>query len=157
MGWAEAAQFCADKKINLEEGLTWADNAISLPFIGKENFTTLQAKSRVLLAMGREQESQDLMMKAVSHPSASVPEIHQYGRSLINAGKNQEAMQVFTLNRKNHPEDMFTTYVGMARGYAALGDKKNAIKNWETAIKNLPEDQKSNLAFYQSELDKLKQ
>ena len=66
-------------------------------------------------------------------------------------------MQVFKLNRKNHPDDMFTTYVGLARGYTALGDKKNAIKNWETAIKNIPPEQKPNLSYYQGEVDKLKE
>jgi hypothetical protein len=45
---------------------------------------------------------------------------------------------------------------GMARGYTAIGDTKNAIKNWEIAIKNLPENQKQNLSFYESELKKLK-
>ncbi len=47
--------------------------------------------------------------------------------------------------------------MGLARGYAALGDKKNAIKYWELAMKNLPEDQKTNLAFYEGEIKKLKE
>jgi len=64
---------------------------------------------------------------------------------------------VFKLNAKNHPEDKFTPNVGLARGYTALGDKKNAIKYWELAIKNLPENQKQNLAFYEGELKKLKE
>ena len=46
-------------------------------------------------------------------------------------------MDYFQLNRKHHPEDKFTTSTsGLARGYTAMGDKKNAIKNWEIAIKN---------------------
>jgi hypothetical protein len=60
------------------------------------------------------------------------------------------------MNRQLHPDDKFTTYVGLARGYAALGDKKNAIKNWEIAIKNIPENQKANVGFYEEELKKLK-
>jgi hypothetical protein len=74
----------------------------------------------------------------------------------LSSGKTQKAMDVFLLNRKLHPEDTFTTYVGLARGYTAMGDKKNAIKNWEIAIKNLPEDQKGNISYYQSELSKVK-
>ena len=76
---------------------------------------------------------------------------------MLNEGKNEKAMEVFKLNRQRNPDDKFTTYVGLARGYAALGDKKNAIKNWEIAIKNLPENQKPNLAFYESEIKKLKE
>ncbi len=97
------------------------------------------------------------MDKAINHPSASVGDVHQYGRSLLNAGKKEEAMAVFQTNRKLHPGDTFTTYVGLARGYSAVGDKKNSVKYWELAIKNLPEDQKSNLAFYEGELKKVKE
>ncbi|HLF33653.1 MAG TPA: DUF2911 domain-containing protein [Cyclobacteriaceae bacterium] len=155
--WAGAAQFCVNRKINLEEALLWADNAISLPFIGQENFTTLQTKSQVLFALGKEAEAKELMVKAVHHPTASVNDIHQYGRALLNSGKNQEAMEVFKVNREINSGDTFTTYVGLARGYAAIGDKKNAVKNWEIAIKNIPEEQKVNLTFYQSELEKVKE
>jgi tetratricopeptide (TPR) repeat protein len=82
--------------------------------------------------------------------------LYQYGRSLLNGGKKEKALEVFKLNRKKYPEDKFFTYVGLARGYAGIGDKANAIKNWELVIKNLPEDQKPNKAFYEGELKKLK-
>ena len=157
VNWAAAANFCATHNIDLDEALTWADHAISLPFIGEENFTTLQTKSQVLMAMGREQEATEIMNKAINHPTATMQNIHQYGRSLQTLGKYQEAMTVFQFNHKKYPDDQFTTIVGLARGYAGLGDKKNAIKFWETAIKNLPDNQKANLAYYQAELDKLKQ
>jgi hypothetical protein len=44
----------------------------------------------------------------------------------------------------------------MARGYTASGDKKNAIKHWELAIKNIPENRKNSLSVYEAELKKLK-
>jgi tetratricopeptide (TPR) repeat protein len=153
---AAAARFCAQNNINLEEALTWADNAISMPYVGREEFNTLQTKAMVLQAMKKETEAEAVMMKAINHPTANLQAIHQYGRTLLAAGKGQKALEVFKLNRQRHPEDTFTTYVGLARGYTAIGDKKNAIKNWEIAIKNLPADQKNNLAFYESELKKLK-
>jgi len=154
--WMDAAQFCAQNKINLEEALVWADYAISSPFVGREDFESLQTKSQVLYAMGKESEANAIMDKAIRLPSAAVPAIHQYGRSLLNAGKNDKAMEVFKFNRQAHPDDKFTTYVGLARGFSALGDKKNAIKNWEIAIKNLPEAQKGFLPQYEAELKKLK-
>src|SRR5690606_18248734 len=155
--WVAAAQFCLNNNVNLEEGLSWAENAISLPFIGQENFNTLQTKASLLDALERGSEAEALMQKAISHPTASMQNIHAYGRTLIAQGKNQKALEVFKLNAKKHPEDKFTTTVGLARGYAAVGDKKNAIKYWELAIKNLPEDQKPNLKFYEGELNKLKE
>jgi tetratricopeptide (TPR) repeat protein len=87
----------------------------------------------------------------------SVNDLHQYGRSLLAAGKNDRALDVFKLNRKQHADDKFTTFVGLARGYAAVGNKKEAIRNWETALKNVPEDQKSNTALFEEELKKLRQ
>jgi tetratricopeptide (TPR) repeat protein len=154
--YATAAQFCAQNKTNLDEALTWADLAISMPFIGVEDFSTLQTKSMVLAAMNKNAEAEAVMTKAINHPTANVQAVHQYGRSLLAEGKNEKALEVFKVNKQKHPEDNFTTFVGLARGYSAVGDKKNAIKNWELAIKNIPENQKGNLPTYQAELKKLK-
>jgi hypothetical protein len=154
--WMDAAQFCAANKINLEEALGWADYAISGRFIGKEDFSSLQTKALVLEAMNKTAEADAIMAKAMNHPTATVQAIHQYGRTLLASGKNEKALEVFKLNRQKHPEDKFTTFVGLARGFTATKDVKNAIKNWELAIKNLPEDQKANKEFYESELKKLK-
>ena len=155
--WMAAAQFAAQNKVNLEEALIWADYAISAPFTGQENFNTLSTKSQVLMAMGKNTEAATVMDKAIKLPDATVQAVHQYGRTLLNAGQSQKALEVFQYNFKTHPQEKFTTYVGLARGYTATGDKKNAIKNWETAIKNLPENQKANLAAYEGELKKLKE
>lgn len=155
--YINAANFCAQNKVELEQGLQWADLAISDPFFGREDFTSLATKAQVLIAMGRDADSEVVMDKAIKLPTASVQAVHQYGRSLLIAGKNQKALEVFKFNAKNHPDDKFTTVVGLARGYAANGDKKNAIKYWELAIKNLPENQKQNLAFYEGELKKVKE
>ena len=155
--WMQAATYCANNKINLDEALIWADNAISAPFIGQENFQTLQTKALVLNTMNNTEEADWVMDKAIEHPTATVMAIHQYGRSLIALGRNEKAMEVFEKNAKMHPEDKFTTNVGLARGSAAIGETKKAIKYWETAIKNLPEDQKVYLSYYESELNKLKE
>jgi tetratricopeptide (TPR) repeat protein len=150
-----AVNYCVANKINLEEALVWADAALNPP-LGVEEFGPMQTKAAVLRALKRDAEADALMDKAINHPSATVQAIHQYGRTLMNDKKNEKALEVFKLNRQKHPEDKFTTYVGLARGYTAVGDTKNAIKNWEIAIKNLPENQKQNLAFYEGELKKLK-
>lgn len=154
--WIDAANFCAENKVNLEEALQWADYAISGRYIGVENFGSLQAKANVLRAMDREKESEEFMTKAIGHPTATVQNIHQYGRSLLDAGKKEKAMEVFRLNAERHPKDKFTPSVGLARGYTALGDKKNAIKYWELALKNLPPEQRPSKEFYEAELKKLK-
>lgn len=157
LSWVQAVNFCVQNNINLEEAMIWAENAISLPFIGQRNFTTLQAKASVYKAQGKQSDADAIMEEAIREPSSTVFQIHQYGRSLISEGRNEKALEVFEYNRKAHPDDAFTTYVGLARGHTALGDKKKAIKFWETAIKNIPENQKPNLAYYEGELNKLKE
>jgi len=154
--WLAAAQFCVQNKTNLEEALTWAETAVSAPFVGQENFNSLQTKAAVLNALGRDAEANAIMDKAIKDPAATVQSIHQYGRTLLQAGKNDKALEVFKYNAQTHPEDKFTPNVGLARVYAAKSDKKSAIKYWELAIKNLPVEQKQFLPQYQAEVDKLK-
>ncbi|NBW38394.1 MAG: DUF2911 domain-containing protein [Cytophagia bacterium] len=154
--YVQAAQFCMQNNVQLEKGLQWIEYGLTDPFVGRENFDALAVKAQLLSALKRESEADAVMSKAIIHPTASIQNVHQYGRSLLAAGKNEKALEVFKLNAKNHPEDKFTVNVGLARGYTAIGDKKNAIKHWELAIKNLPEAQKQNLSFYEGELKKLK-
>src|SRR6185436_14434837 len=111
--FSNAAQFCAANKINLDEALVWADKAMDPNLGGVEDFNALQAKSQVLLALNKTDDANVVMDKAIKHPSATVPAIHQYGRSLLAAGKKEKAMEVFQFNYKSHPEEKFTTYVGL--------------------------------------------
>ncbi len=155
--WSDAAQFAAQTKTNLAEALTWADNAMNPIFGGIENFVDMQTKAAIYSALGKEDEANKILDKAIKLPGVTVMNIHQYGRSLLAAGKKEKAMEVFQYNAKIHPEEKFTTFVGLARGYTSMGDKKNAIKNWEIALKNVPDTQKASLPLYQEELKKLKE
>lgn len=154
--WNAAANYCYNNEVNLEEGLQWAENAINAPFIGQENFTTLQTKANLLESLNKTAEAEQTMQQAIAHTSATMQQIHFYGRSLINEGKAEKALEIFEYNKKKHPEDKFTTVVGLARGNAAIGKIKKAIKYWEQALENLPENQKPFLPQYQAEIQRLK-
>lgn len=158
--WQTAAQFCADNKVNLEEALVWADQAITSPFRGTgpghEDFSTLQTKAAVLTAMGRESEADTTMDKAMRLPGTDVTMVQQSGLRLLRAGRKEKAMEVFQFNAAQHPEEKFYTYAGLARGYTAMGDKANAIKNWEIALRNVPEVQKPNQPIYEKALEDLR-
>ena len=159
--WQNAAQFCADNKINLDEALVWADRAIHEPFrgatLGAENFSTLQTKASVLQAMGRESEADAVMDKAIDMPDAGLLLVHSYGMRLLRASRNDRALKVLTLNQQRHPDEKFWTFLGLARAYTALNDKPNAIKNWEIAIANVPDNRKFQLPQFQAALKKLKE
>lgn len=158
--WQNAAQFCADHKVNLEEALVWADKAIKEPFrgaaVGRENFSTLQTKAAVLTAMGREGDAETTMDKALHLPGVDAIEIHRYAMGVLRGGRKEKAMEIFQFNFKQHPDEKFYTYVGLARGYTAMGDKEKAIKNWEIALQNVPELQKPNRPVYEKALQELK-
>jgi len=154
--WITAAQFCALNKINLEEALTWVDMSVSNPFIGVENFTTYQTRARILQALGREADANAAMDKAVKDPTATVNDIINVAESLLDTGKKEKAMEILKYNAKIHPDEKFTSNIGLARAYTAMGDKKNAVKHWELAIKNIPADQKQYQPQYQAEVNKLK-
>ena len=159
--WQNAAKFCADNKINLEEALVWADKAIHEPFLGVpfgvEDFSSMSTKAAVLDAMGRASEADGVMDKALALPNASMFNMYIYGADLLRAKCSDRALKVFQIDQQRHPEENFWTYLGLARTYTALGDKPNAIKNWEIAIANLPENRKLMLPQFETNLKKLKE
>ena len=159
--WQTAAQFCADNKINLEEALVWADKAIKEPFRGAvrghRDFSTLRTKAAVLRAMQRDGEADALMDEALRLPGTDAIQVNSYGVSLLTAGRKEKAMEIFKYNQQQHPEEKFFTSMGFARGYTALGDKANAIKYWETALKNVPEDLKGMIPRIEKALKKLRE
>jgi tetratricopeptide (TPR) repeat protein len=134
-----AAQFCVQENTHLDQGLEWADAAISRPFIGKKDFDTLSMKALVLAKMGRDTESDKVMQEALRLPDATPTEIHQYGRQLLAAKKNDQAMVVFKYNAERNG-NAWPVHVGLARGYSALGDTKQALEHAQKALTQAPDD-----------------
>lgn len=138
-GWEQAAEFCLQKKTNLAEGLKWAETAVSGPGIGREMFSTLRTLSQLQAANGQTAEAQKSMQRAVEHPTAGPIDLHMYGRQLQGEGKKEEALKVFELNAKKHP-NAWPVNVGLARGYAGVGKKKEALKFARLALPQAPDD-----------------
>jgi len=138
-GWQEAADFCFNNKINLKEGLVWAQNAVSLPYIGQENFFTLRTLANLQAANGLVADAEKSFQKAISYPGASPLDLHQYGRQLLAAGEKEKALTVFEANAKLHP-NAWPVNVGLARGYAAVGRTKEALKYAKLAVQQAPDD-----------------
>jgi DUF2911 family protein len=158
--WQLAAQFAVAKNVDLEEALAWANRAIYEPFrnaaVGRADYSTLSTKASVLLALGRQMDADTTMDRAIHSDGAGAPQIHQYGMSLLQAGRKEKAMEVFQFNRERHPDEKFWPYVGLARGYTALGDKKRAIASWEMALKNVPPNLEANRPAFEKALQNLK-
>jgi tetratricopeptide (TPR) repeat protein len=140
---------------NHEAALMFVDKAINEPFFGQKDFTTLSTKAQVLMAMKRNDEAFKIMDEAVRLPGATVFAIHGYGRQLIAADKKKEALEIFKYNAKTNAGQWPVNY-GLARGYSAVGDYKNAIKYMELALKNVPAGDTQNPPIMKANLEKLK-
>ena len=134
--WQQAAQWALQHNANLEEALLWADTASGPVFGGNTVFMTHTTKAGILRKLGRDAEA-DAIMKG-SLALAGMQDLHIYGRELISQKKPKEAMEVFQLNHRKNP-DQYTTRVGLARGYSANGDYKNALKYAQLALPQAPD------------------
>jgi predicted Zn-dependent protease len=158
--WQVAAQFAGTHKIDLDEALVWADKAIYEPFRGavpgRDDFSTRQTKAVVLRAMGRDGDADTVMDRAIRLPGTQSADVYRYAMGILSSGKKDRAMEILQLNRRLHPDERFWTYLGLARANAAAGDKKNAITNWEIALRNVPANQAANVPAFQKALQALK-
>jgi tetratricopeptide (TPR) repeat protein len=136
--WAQAAEFAVAHNTNLDDALVWSDYSINGPFIGQKTFKTLGTRATVLEKMGRNAEADSLRKEAM--PLASMNELHGYGRQLLAQKKPVEALAAFKLNAQKNP-NVYTTNMGLARGYSANGDFKNALKYIKLAQPQSPNKQ----------------
>lgn len=135
--WAQAANWASGAGYH-DKALAWADAAISAPFVGQKNFNTLQTKATVLFNQGKLDEAIPVMDEAIREPGATAFQIHGYARQLIAQDRKEKALEVFKYNKKRFDGAWPTNY-GLARGYAALGDYKNALKHMKVAKTKVPE------------------
>lgn len=137
--YMSAAQFCLQANTNLDQGVQWAEAAVSKPGIGQVNFDTLSTKALFLSKAGKDAEAKSTMQTALHLPTTTSLQIHQYGRLLITAHKNAEALEVFKLNAERNG-DAWPINVGLARGYSAAGDIAKALEHARKALPQAPDD-----------------
>ena len=158
--WQVAAQFAVANKIALDEALVWANKAIYEPFRnaaqGKQDFSTFATKASVLQALGRDTDADTTMDRAMHSEGASAIAIYSYGMTTLNAGRKDRALGIFKIDQKLFPNDKFWPYLGLARAYTALGDKKSAIASWETVLQNVPPAQSTAKPRFEAALQALK-
>ena len=126
-----AANFCATKKLNLEEALGWVQTYIDR---NVKYYPLMQAKGNVLAAMNKPAEADVVMKEAINLPDATAQQITGYGRTLITQNRAKDAMLVFETAFKRYPA-VAASLMGMARGYSANGDIKKALKFAQDALK----------------------
>lgn len=125
LSWDQAAQWSLQRGVNLEQALQWADSASGPSFGGARMFQPQATRAQILYKLGRTAEGDAIIKQAL--PLASMNELHQYGRQLLQQKKTKEALDVFKMNHQKNP-GQFTTLMGLTRGYSATGDYKTALK-----------------------------
>ncbi len=149
--WEQAAQWCVQRNVNLEEALLWADSATSTGFGGDKSFPAWSTKAQILMKMGKEKEAKAVMDKAIVF--GNMNEVHGYARQLLGLKMPKLAFDVFKANYDKFP-NQYTTAMGMARGYSGLGDYTNALKYANMALTLTPDG--ASKTFVNGLIDKLK-
>ncbi len=137
-----------------DQAIAWAEAAISGPFVGQKNWGTMTSKAAVLTAAGKADDAQVLMDEAIKLPGANAGAIHQYGRQLIGAGQGEKALEIFKYNHKTN-DGVWPTNYGLARGYSAVGNYKQALKYLKLAKANIPAGDNVNGPIIDQNIEKL--
>jgi len=139
VNWERAAQFCLTQRIHLDQGLVWAQGAVTTPFFGEANFTTLKTLSQLQMANGQRDAALKSFERAMAMPGASVIAVHQFARELQGMKEDAMAMTVFQMNAKRFP-NQWPVELGLARGFANAGDMTKAIMHAKLALKQAPDE-----------------
>ncbi|MEP6597579.1 MAG: DUF2911 domain-containing protein, partial [Ginsengibacter sp.] len=130
-GYASAANYAAQNKVNYEKAMQWIDRAIAQ----NNSFTTLSIKSNILDDMGKTSEAEKIMKDALA--IATENELNQYGYQLLGENNYDKAIEILTLNTQRHPKSA-NTWDSLGEAYATKGDKKNAIINFKKSLASNP-------------------
>jgi Protein of unknown function (DUF2911) len=135
--WQAAAAYALQHG-DKADALKWAQTSVN-GVIGKEELSTLMTLADAQDANGLTADAEKSRDKAYHLPATTALDIHLYARGLQQQGKNEEAMKVFELNAKLHPNTWPVSF-GLARGSLALGRKDDAKKYGQDALKQAPDE-----------------
>ena len=135
----EAATFCLQHNMNLEQGLKWADVSIS----NEERFDNLSTKVDLLKALHRDDEANKTWTKAME--KASAVQLYGYGRRQMNSKKMEEGLNILKEVARRWPNDIYG-HLAQARLKSSTGDFAGAADEMKKAIATATSDaQKSAL------------
>ncbi len=127
------ANYCLQNNIALDQAAYWAERAVTYNGGAQAQFT----KAAILEKQGKAQEAEALRKTAIDN--ANEADLNTYGYNLIAQNKIKEAIDVFKLNVKKHPES-WNVYDSLGEALAQSGDKKGGIDNYNKALKMVKDD-----------------
>jgi tetratricopeptide (TPR) repeat protein len=126
-GWANAARYCLQNSVNLEEGLGWAQRSVEM----QASFSNLNLAAALFDKLGRASEAVALRERAL--PLATEAEMNTLGYQQLQAGQIDAAIATFEANSKQHPES-WNAWDSLGEGLAAKGDKPRARECYGKAL-----------------------
>lgn len=126
-GFASAANYAMNNKVNQEQAILWIDQAIAQ----NPSFNNKKTKSTLLEQTGKKAESETIMKEALA--SATEFELNIYGYQLMAQGQNDKAIEVLAMCTQRNPKSA-NAWDSLGEAYATKGDKPNAIKNFKKAL-----------------------
>ena len=134
--WEQAANYSLNNGGDLDEALGWINGAIAGQFFSQKNFNNMNIKAGILTKQSKTAEANSIMDEALG--MATIFETHGYGRQLIAQGQKERALEVFKMNAKKN-KGLWPVDFGLARGYAANGNYKTALKHLKIAEGRAPD------------------
>jgi tetratricopeptide (TPR) repeat protein len=132
----QAAQFCLNKNINLEEALAWSVRAIN-GFQGQKSYITLRNLATAYDKLSRTAQADSTMDEALLIATAN--QYTAYGRQLITQKRADKAMEIFTASQKRYG-DIFGVNNGLMSGYSAQGDFTKSLEYANKALAQAAND-----------------
>jgi tetratricopeptide (TPR) repeat protein len=148
--WEQAAGFAMNNGGDMDEALGWINAAIAGQFFSQQTFNNTNIKAGILAKMGKQEEAVSAIESYM--PQANLLEMHQIGRTFIQFGMKDKALDVFKANAEKNANTWPVDY-GLARGYSAVGDYAKALVHLKIAHSRVPDA--GNKAAIEANLAKL--
>ncbi|MEM1134434.1 MAG: DUF2911 domain-containing protein [Bacteroidota bacterium] len=152
--WNDAATWCLDRNIYLEEALSWAERSINGGYNGfasNKNLTNLATKANILWALNRKTESDatyNEFITMMNDPNTA------YRVSMDLQKRGREAMSLSILEEASKRfKGQWYVHLGYGKMLYENGNPKKAVKELATALDQSPEQYKD---YLEELLDKMK-
>lgn len=143
-GWQgplQAANYCLQNNIELEQGLKWAEQSIN----SQRNINNLTTKAFFLQSLGKNEELEVFAVEIEEFiGSANEFQVNNYGYILLNLGKIDKAIEIFEMNVEKYPNS-WNALDSLAEALAKNGNKKEAIEYYQKALELAPLNQKERI------------
>ena len=136
--WCQAADYCAEYRINTKEALEWINKSISM----QENFSNWDVKAKLLSQLGDVAGAKKAIQKAIEVGSDVF--LERYGRRLMKEGNFTRAEYVFAQALKKN-NAYWRAHFNRGNALIKLGKNKEAKKAFKFALKSAPEDRKQQI------------